>query len=620
MTEAAALLAAGLADAARLFLLAAGLTLVFGVCRIANFAHGSLYMLGAYLGYALLTRLPGTGLGFACGAGLVGLGLAAAGAGLERALLRRLRGSPPLLQLLLTYGLALVVTDLLQHLAGAEELTLPRPAWMRGALSWGGLRLPHTELLDIGLALAVGGALALLLGRTPFGRRLRAARERPDLLAALGIDPAPLFTAVLALGGGLAGLAGVLALPEGSAHLGMDIEAVTEAFAVVVVGGLGRLDGAAAASLLFGLLEAAGVVFFPEATRALPFLIMAGALLLRPGGLLGEEEREQERISPLAPPGRDADLAWVLGLLLAAAAPLLFGRYGLEMASEAMLALLFAMSLHLVMGIGGMPSFGHAAWFGLGAYGAALCARGLPLSFPAGLAFPLALAAGAALAGAAAFFIGGLAAGLEGVYLAMFTLAWTEILAAGAAAAAFTGGDDGILGLRPPPFFRTPAHFYWLTLALGGGGALVLREVMLSPFGYTLRALRDAPERSAAVGVDRRRVRLAAFTLAGAAAGLAGAIYAFLKASVFPDYFDLDRSVEALLMVLLGGGGTWGGPMLGAALYTLLADLLLAATDHWRLFFGLLLIGLVLLAPDGVGGLLRRVPLLRFLPRQRGGG
>lgn len=607
MAEGLAILAAGLAGAARLFLLAAGLSLVFGVCRIANFAHGSLYMLGAYAGYALLTRLPATAAGFALGAVLTTLLLAALAAGLERTLLHRLRPAPPLQQLLLTYGLALIVTDLIEHGAGAEELALPRPPWMRGALSLGGMRLPNAELLTLALALLTGLALALLIRASRFGARLRAAREQPGLIAALGIDPEPLFTAVLALGGGLAGLAGVLALMEGSAHPGMDLEAVTEAFAVVVVGGPGHLAGTAAASLLFGLLQAAGVLWLPGLTRALPFLIMTAALLLRPGGLLGQAEREPAVVTPLFPPRRKTDLAWGAGLALAAAAPTLLGRYGLEIGSEVMIAVLFAMSLHLVMGIGGMPSFGHAAWFGLGAYGAALLAPLWGRLLPPAPAFSLALASGAVAAGAAAVAFGALAARLEGVQLAMLTLAWAELLAAAASGAGFTGGDDGILGLRPPAPFARPGPFYALTLALGAGGALMLREVMLSPFGYALRAFRDAPARAGAVGLSGWRLRLGAFGLAGTAAGLAGALAAFLKGSVFPGVFDLNRSVEALVMVLLGGTGTLAGPMAGAVLYTLPADLLLAASDHWRLWFGLLLTGLILLLPEGVGGLLARV-------------
>ncbi len=590
----------GLASAAQLFLLAAGLTVIFGVTRVVNFAHGSLYMLGAYLGYSLITRAPPTPVGFALGA-LATAGLVAAlGAGLEIALLRRLYRAPDLFQLLATFAVALMAEDLTQRLWGAEDLALPRPGFLAGALRIGAARFPLYDLVLIGLGPAVYLALLALFRTTRWGVLVRAATADRDMLACLGVDQRWLFTAVFALGAGLAGLGGALGLPDTTATLQMGFSSVTDAFVVVVVGGLGSLSGAALASLLIGLLQAFGIALVPRSTLVLVFVVMAATLVLRPHGLLGSASAEAAGAGApaLVRPATPALRALALVTLAAAVAlPFLAGPFLLSVATEALIALLFAASLHLMMGPGGMASFGHAAWFGLGAYGAALAA--LALRAP----LPLALVMGLLLAGAVAALFGLVVVRLAGVYLAMLTLAFAQIVWAGAMQfEEISGGDNGLLGVWPPRWLGGPVGFYFLALALCAGGALVLRRALHAPFGYALRGARDAPQRAAAIGLDVTRLRWAAFTLAGAAAGLAGALFAYAKGSVFPTYLGLGRSVDALLMVLLGGVGTMSGPFVGALVYTGLYDALLLATDAWRLVLGAAIIALVLLFPDGLAG------------------
>ncbi len=168
-------------------------------------------------------------------------------------------------------------------------------------------------------------------------------------------------------------------------------------------------------------------------------------------------------------------------------------------------------------------------------------------------------------------------------------------------ATGLTGGDDGILGVWPSPWAQG-AVFYWLALALCAGGTLALRRVLYAPLGYALRAGRDSPARAEAAGLDLVRLRLAAFVLAGAAAGLSGAVFAYAKGSVFPGYAAIPRSVDALLMVLLGGVHAMSGPIVGALAYTGLYDTLLASVRLWRLVLGVVIILLVLLFPDGIAG------------------
>jgi branched-chain amino acid transport system permease protein len=596
----------GLASASSLFLIASGLTVIFGVTRVVNFAHGSLYMLGAFIGWTILSHLPRDPIWFVCGTILTGLALALTGAAIEMTLLRRIYKAPELLQLLATFGVVLVVQDLALKLWGPNEHTLPRPHWLRSFVDIAGQRIPFYDLVMIGIGPVVLAALWLLFTRTRWGTLVRAATQDREMVAALGVDQRLLFTLVFALGAGLAGLGGVLALPDGSANLQMDLTAITDAFVVVVVGGLGSLPGAYLASLLIALLQAFGILLLPQATLVLVFVVMAVVLVLRPNGLLGKpltatfgEAATLTLIRPAVPALRWFGLA---ALLLAIAAPLFAGPFLLSVMTEMLIAMLFAASLHAMMGPGGMASFGHAAWFGLGAYAAAFAVKALALPMAAALALtPIAAALAAAV-------FGGFVVRLSGVYLAMLTLAFAQIVwAIMFQAVDVTGGDNGILGVWPAAWASDPRVFYWLTLAICTAGALLLRRILYAPFGYALRASRDSALRADAIGLNATALRLAAFILAGAAAGLAGGLTAFSKGSVFPSYISIDRSVDALLMVLLGGVQSMAGPIVGALVYTGLFDMLLMITDLWRLVLGLAIIALVLIFPQGIAGTTHRM-------------
>ncbi len=595
----------GLAGASTLFLVAAGLTVIFGVTRVVNFAHGSLFMLGTYIAWSVLTRLPRDPAWFAIGVVASAAATALIGAALEIVLLRRIYRAPELFQLLATFGVVLIVQDLTQTIWGPADLSLSRPPWLRGFVDVMGQRFPRYDLWLIAIGPVVLAALWLLLHRMRWGTLVRAATQDRDMLAALGVDQRVLFTAVFALGSALAGLAGALMLPDRSANLQLDLSVITDAFVVVVVGGLGSLEGAALASLLIGLLQAFGIVIFPQITLVLVFLVMAVVLVLRPNGLLGRPTgtTSGDSAARLIGPAPKA-LVWVglAVLALAIVAPLFAGPYALSVLTEALVAILFAAGLHLMMGPGGMPSFGHAAWFGLGAYGAAMIATRLGMPMAAGLiAAPL-------IAGAVACAFGWFVVRLSGVYLAMLTLAFAQIVwAVSFQLVDLTGGDNGILGVRPDALAQTPAGLYWLALALCVGGTLLLRRALYAPFGFALRASRDAPMRAEASGLPVPALRLAAFALAGGAAGLSGGVYAYAKGSVFPTYISIGRSVDALIMVLLGGVETMAGPVVGALAYTGLYDGLLTATDHWRLVLGAVIVLLVLAFPDGIAGVTQRL-------------
>ncbi|WKK19263.1 ABC transporter permease [Achromobacter insolitus] len=608
----------GLADASALFLVAAGLSLIFGVTRVVNFAHGSFYMLGIYLAWTF-TGYFGDGAGYWAGLLLAALVTGLVGAAAEWLVLRRLYQAPELFQLLATFALVLIIGDAALAIWGPEDLFAARAPGLSGAVQILGRRYPEYDLLLIAAGPVVLGLLWLLLMRTRWGRLLRAAAENRRMLAALGVNQAWLFTSAFTLGAFLAGLGGALAAPRVPATLGLDLEIIASAFVVVVVGGLGSIPGAFLAALLICSVKALFVflgqvqigpwVFnLSKLTLLAEFAVMAVVLVVRPWGLLGKPSEPASHVTaaerPIAPAGRRLRLAYGVLLALLALAPVVAAHspYLGILLTEILIAALFAASLHFLTGLAGMTSFGHAAWFGLGAYGAALLLKLAAVPMEAALLLgPFAAALGALL-------FGWFCVRLSGVYLAMLTLAVAQILWALAYQwDDVTGGSNGLIGLWPSAWLTQGPWFYYLTLALCAAGIAWLRRLAFSPLGYALRGVRDSALRAEALGMDTRRVQWAGFVAASFAAGLAGSLYAFSKGSIAPDTLAVSRSVDGLVMVLLGGLQTLAGPLVGAAAYTWLQDAAARSTEYWHAVLGLAILALVMAFPEGLAGAAARL-------------
>jgi len=594
----------GFAYASTLFLVAAGLTIIFGVTRVVNFAHGSLYMLGAYLAYTITSLLPQTVLGFFGGALLAALMVALVGIAIEMLVLRRIYAAPEIFQLLATFGIVLIVQDLALALWGPEELFAPRVPGLKGAVRIAGAFVPQYTLFLLVVGPLVFALLWFVFRRTRWGICVRAATQDGEMAGALGVNRTLLFTSVFALGAFLAGLAGALQIPRESVNLQMDLGVIVEAFVVVVVGGLGSIGGAALASILIGLLHAFGVWLLPKSVLVLAFVAMALVLIVRPYGLLGRAEvltHAQAAVhAPFVPASPALKwLAWIV-IVGAASAPLWAGEYLLVILTEMAILAVLAASLHFFMGLGGITSFGHAAFFGLGAYGAALLTKHVGASFAFGIvAGPLLSLLGAIVAG---WFV----LRAQGVYAAMLTLAFAQILWSTAVQwVDVTGGDNGVLGLWPPVLISSKPAYFLFTVLLAVVSLALLRRAALSPLGFALRATRDAGDRATASGIDALRVQWLAFAAGGLFAGLAGVLNAYQKGSVFPNALAIPQSLDALVMVLLGGLQTLGGPIVGAIAYHGLTVELTRTTEHWRLALGLAIVVLVLAFPQGIAGFLR---------------
>ncbi|MGV2980129.1 ABC transporter permease [Camelimonas sp. ID_303_24] len=595
----------GLASAASLFLVASGLSIIFGVTRVVNFAHGAFYMIGAYVAWSLTERLSGA-FGWWGGVLLAAAAVAALGALAEILVLRRIYQAPELFQLLATFGLTLVAADLVVMLWGPDELVGRRAPGLTGSVALFDQMIPTWDLFLIALGPVALGLLWLLFNRTRFGVLVRAATQDREMAAALGVNEKWLFTGVFALGVFLAALAGALQLPRESVNHHMDLRIIVDAFVVVVIGGLGSITGAFVAALLVAQLNAFGILLFPKISLVIIFLVMAAVLAVRPWGLLGRPDVAQRppaatSARPWRPLGGAGRLAMAALVLAAAALPFVSGDYLVIAATETLIFAILAVSLHILLSVAGVASFGHAAFFGLGAYGVALAVKGLGL----GMGAALALAPLAGLAGAGLFALA--AARLSGVYLAMLTLAFAQILWS----IAFqwvdvTGGDNGVLGLWPTGFAAQPAGFYWLTLGLAVLVIGASRVIVFSPFGYGLRGARDEARRAASIGVSPGLMRWCAFAIAGTGAAVAGALFAFLKGSVFPDTLAIPVSVDSLVMVLLGGVQTTLGPLAGAVAYKALSIWLLSQTQWSKLALGLVILVVVLAFPRGLVGVINQ--------------
>jgi branched-chain amino acid transport system permease protein len=282
--------------------------------------------------------------------------------------------------------------------------------------------------------------------------------------------------------------------------------------------------------------------------------------------------------------------------------PLAGGNYALSVGAEIAIFVIFAVSLHFLMSVGGLASFGHAAYFGLGAYGVAFLAK------MAGLPMLLCLALGPLLGCLGAALFGFFTVRLSGVYFAMLTLAFAQIVWSIAFQwVTVTGGDNGILGVWPESWAASPSHFYWLSLAIAALAVTALRIAVFSPFGFALRATRDSPLRSEAIGINGKQVQWTAFVIAGTVAGLAGALFAYLKGSVFPDSLGIPLSVDALVMVLLGGVETVSGAVVGAIVYKALSIWLVSQTDWSKLVLGAFIVLIVVAFPKGIVGTIETI-------------
>ncbi len=553
----------GLINGSFYALLSLGLAVIFGMLNIINFAHGALYMMGAFAAWFLLQYL---GLGYWWALVIAPIVIGLFGIVIERAMLHRLYKLDHLYGLLLTFGLALIIQGFFRHQFGSSGLPYPIPDSLQGGQRLTFMFLPNYRAWVVVFSIIVCLATWFLIERTKLGSYLRAATENPTLVRAFGINVPRMITLTYGAGVGLAALAGVLAAPIYQVNPLMGADLIVVVFAVVVIGGMGSIMGSVITGFALGVVEGLTKVFYPEASNTVIFVIMAIVLLIKPSGLFGRAATQVSAVehaggaATAGEASRTATVAFVVMAVVLVVAP--FFIYPLFL-MKALCFALFACALNLMLGYVGLLSFGHAMFLGGAGYVSAHAAK--VWGFPP----ELAIISGVATAALIGVVSGVIAIRRQGIYFAMTTLALAQMIYFFCLQAKFTGGEDGIQSVPRGVMLgvldlQNEMVMYFVVLTIFLGGFLLIYRIINSPFGEVLKAIRENEPRAISLGYKTERYKLAAFILSAAIAGLAGATKAivFQLASLTDVHWSM--SGEVVLMTLVGGLGTIFGPVVGA--------------------------------------------------------
>ncbi|MDX2160303.1 MAG: ABC transporter permease [bacterium] len=610
-----------------LFLIASGLSLILGVMGILNLAHGSLYMLGAYLGLAILPVVNN----FWVAAAVSGLAVGLIGLILERGFLRRLykRFND---QVLLTLGFVYIFGNGALWIWGSFPKLGEVPPEFDYSIPMGSLDFPVFRLVLIGIGLGVAALLWYLQNRTRVGAVVRAGMDDREMVLGLGINYGLVSTGVFFLGVVISGIAGFLGSPLRGASWDMGFPILIQALIVVVVGGVGRVEGTLVGAILIGLIDSFGKILLPEFSLFTIYVVFILILLFKPSGLLGRvrfgtaaapstDFRAEARGIP-----RDFRYPWQKTLIAAApyllivaflfALPTFAAPYLRSTTVQVMIFAIFALSLNLLFGYTGMFSLGHAAFFGVGAYTTALLFTRMDIT-----SLWVLLPAGALMGALFAALFGVIALRVQGMYFLFVTLALGELLAAAANNwTELTGGSNGIFGIGYPSIgfdvrIRAPEYFY-IVLIVFLVCAAALYAIKRSAFGLALQGIRDDEGRMKHLGYNTWAFKYAAFVISGAFAGIAGVLFAPSVGTVVPGYLGAQTAAIVMLMIIIGSSRLFGGPIVGAAVVTFLQYYVsLWAPARWPLILGVIFVLSVLVLPGGMGIYVSRA--LRWLTTRR---
>jgi branched-chain amino acid transport system permease protein len=586
-------------------LVAVGLALIFGVSNLINFAHGSVYMVGAYIGWVCIsflhTPLPLTMLAVMLGCALLGMAI-------ERLGLRPLQRSARIAPLLATIGISFVLDQIVQLLASPDPRALPSqlPAWR---IQIGSGSIGALDLFIAAVGLLSGGLLYAFLRYSRLGWAVRATAQDRDAALQMGVDVNRVNQVVFGIAAALGGLSGLLVgMYFNNIYPAMGFQATLKGFVAELIGGAGNVPGAIVGSLLLGLVESYGVAILGTSYRNLfAFVILIAVLVWRPNGLFSSSRQlpPEPLTSTFVAPSRPLRVPpWAVaaGAALALALPLVWrDPYVIQTLTNAWLYGMLALSLTLVAGTAGQMSLGHAGLLAIGAYASALLA--LDLGVPVALAV---LLAGLITAGLGTLLISP-AFRLRGHYVAIATLSIGEIVSLVILNwEGLTRGPIGVSGIPPLELFGLPLYdvsaVYWVALVLLIGLALVQLRLTGSHLGRTLRAIREDDVAARAYGISLNRYKGLAFAVSGFAAGISGALTAHMYSYINHETFNTQISVLALTMVILGGMGNILGAIIGALALIGLPEIFRGLAEYRMLVYGIVLLLLVRFRPQGLLG------------------
>ncbi|MGX5733029.1 ABC transporter permease [Bosea thiooxidans] len=586
-------------------LLAVGLALIFGVSRLINFAHGSVYVVGAYVGWVAVSVLQTP---FPVTLVLVVALTAALGVVIERFGIRPLAEAPRIAPLLATIGLSFVLDQTVQILFSPDPRSVPMqvPSWR---IEIGGGSIGVLDLLIGGIGITAASALFAFLKLTKWGWAVRATALDRDAARAMGVDVDKVNRIVFAIASALGGVGGVLVgMYYNVITPTMGFEATLKGIVAEVVGGVGNVPGAIVGSLLLGLVESYGVALLGTSYRNLfAFVLLIAILVLRPNGLfasrrqLPPEPMTGTFVAPSKPVRVPVPLIAAAAALAIALPFLTENGYLIQTLTNAWLYALLGLSLTLVAGTSGQVSLGHAALLAIGGYTSALLA--FNLNWPVWLTL---LIGGFAAAGIGTLLVSP-AFRLRGHYVSIATLGIGEIVALVILNwESVTRGPIGVAGIPPLSLFGSDLYdtnaIYWFAFALMAGLALLQVRLLGSHLGRTLRAVRDDDVAARAFGIGLNRYKGLAFAFGGFFAGISGAFTAHMYSFINHETFNTQISVLALTIAILGGMGNVGGAILGSVALIGLPEIFRVAAEYRILLYGIALLLLVRFRPQGLLG------------------
>jgi len=611
------ILLAGIVGGSTYALLAVGVSLIFGVSNIVNFAHGAVFAVGAMVGWFL-----GGVLGWPLWAVLIGVIVFASvlGFAIYAIAVRPLRTAPGIAVLLATFAIGIILDNTSQRVFGAETRRFPQ-LLERSNLEIFGFRFGTIAIVIIAVAVVCVATLAIVLARTKIGRAIRATSQDAEAAAQMGIPVARIQAVSFVIASALGGVAGVLVgMYNSNISPSMGFTAGVTAFAAATIGGLGSLPGAIVGGLILGVAEAFGVAAWGDSTR---HLITFGALILvlwiRPGGILGRVPTiaAEPMTGTFFGAGRPLRLGLWPALALVAVGGLLSlfaGDYLLRTGATVWIYALFALSVTIAGGFAGQIVLGQAGALAIGAYTSAL------LVTKAGWDFWASFIAAGLVAAIISVFLTAPTWRLRGHYVSMATLATGAFIAALALNLPdITNGARGVYGIPRPELFgisiSSATGMYLLTFAILVIALIFVSRLGSSNLGRIWAAVREDPVAAASSGIHPAAYTSLAFGIGSAIAGFAGALYASQVTFLEPGQFGINVSVLAVTIAILGGLRAPMGAVVGAIILVGVPELFRGLSDWRMLFYGVLLLLLVLLRPQGLWARITRKPRARRAAR-----
>lgn len=610
-----------------IFLVAAGITLIFGLLKILNMAQGAFFMIGAYIAFSIIGNQQLSLSAFIGASILAGAAVAVLGFLTDRLILSRLRNVDYHYVLIATFALMMLCQGAVKLIWGVNFFSVLPPTLLDQPLQIGSIFLSRYSLFVIAAGLVIYVILEIAVHRLWLGKLMQSLAANPAMCGLLGINVSLGLTLSVMFAFFLAGLAGGLMLPLQSLSPQLGDAYLLYGFFAIIIGGLGNIRGALLGSILLGLVNSLNAIVLPEWPGIAIYVVLAVFLFFRPEGLFPSlatqpQAAADEGTASMTGAKSHRPVWFCIGaavVLVSASFPLWANEGLLYIAGSAIIYGLFALSWNILFGYTGLASFGHSAFFAIGAYFTGVMLRDWPQ-----LPFPLVLAGCAVFGALVACVVGTLALRrLAGIFLAVLTIALAEVTRLLISYSDFLGREDGLVGIRRPMLgglsidLSSSGAYYWFLMIAIGVMFAALWWLLHGRFGRLLLIIKQDPERAAFLGVNVTRVRTASFMLSGAVAAIAGGLYAPWARIVTLEQVSFLASTQPVLNAMLGGVHSFWGPMIGAVIFAVLEYGTRTFVGLSEIMVGALLLFIILAAPNGVVGLWRTsgVRLLRITAR-----